>query len=270
MKDAIVGAITRYSPQQIEPWVKSIEKCGFKGDKYMLVYEVPQETIQFLSNNGFNIFDCGSLGNMRIVVRRFLDIYSLLISNDFNYGRVIVTDVKDVFFQLNPTEWLDKNLTKPILVGSESILCKDMEWSRRNYSNSYPIEWPRIENELSYCAGVIAGETKTIADLFLAIFRWSLTGSSQMEPPDQAALNVLISMEPFKRHVQKVSHKDGWVTHLGVSLDKPEEFGPYLKDTLPKVKENLVVNSENIPFVISHQHDRLPDIEKSLISTLNN
>jgi len=250
-KDAIIGAITRYYPKDIHNWVKSINQSGFQGGKYILVYNVPNETINYLRSNDFEVYDCGNL-DMRIVVRRFLDLYALLISNEFDYDRVIVTDVKDVIFQSNPSAWLDNNLNKPILVGSESILCKDMEWSRRNYSSSYPLEWPRVENELSYCAGIITGETKSIADLFLAIFRWSLSGATENEPPDQAAMNILLTMDFFKDQVQKVTHKDGWVTHLGVSLDNPEVFGPYLQDTLPIFENNKVKNSNKKDFIIVH------------------
>ena len=268
MKDAIIGAITKYTPKHIEPWVKSIAKSGFTGDKFMLVYEVPQNTIDYLQNNDFTVFDCGSL-DRPIVVRRFLDLYSLLTRNDFNYNKVIVTDVKDVIFQLNPSLWLSKNLETPIVVGSESILSKDMEWAVRNYGDSYPLEWPRIKDKVSFCAGVIAGEPKPVADLFLNIFRWSLTGATPYQSPDQAALNVLMDMEPYKSYIQKTFHKDTWVTHLGISLDKPELHGPFLQDSLPQVKDNLIVNSEGLPFTIVHQYDRIPSIESLVLSNLN-
>ena len=46
MKYTIVGCITKYSVQDIKPYVESIEQSGFKGEKWMLVYEVSQEVIQ--------------------------------------------------------------------------------------------------------------------------------------------------------------------------------------------------------------------------------
>jgi len=39
----ILGCITKYKPQDIRPYVESIEQTGFKGRKVMLVYEVPQK-----------------------------------------------------------------------------------------------------------------------------------------------------------------------------------------------------------------------------------
>lgn len=270
MKDVIVGAITKYTPQDIKPWVESINRCGFEGGRVMLVYRVPQETIDYLKSEGFQVFGGGDL-NMNvhyrpIVVRRFIDLYSLFSMETFEYDRAIVTDVKDVIFQSNPSEWFDRNQTGKIVVGSESIKIKDMEWSARNYSTSYPLEFGRIQNEVSHCAGVIGGNVNALADLFLAIYRWSLNGASTTEPPDQAALNVLINLDFYKDQVQKVTHKDNWVTHLGVSLDNPQVFGPYLTDEVPQIKDGLVTDSEGVPFVIVHQYDRIPALNQHILT----
>jgi hypothetical protein len=53
MKYTIVGCITKYGVEQIRPFVESIEQSGFKGDKLMLVYEITQDTIDYLTNKGW-------------------------------------------------------------------------------------------------------------------------------------------------------------------------------------------------------------------------
>ncbi len=264
--DVIIGAITKYPPKDIQPWVESIEQSGFKGDKVMIIYQVPQDTIQYLESNNFIIYDCGNL-DILVHTKRFLDIYEFLSFKNFNYSRVIFTDVRDVVFQSNPSEWLDAKLRKKILVGSESILCKDMKWAQGVYSSNYPLEWPRIEKEISYCCGVIAGEVPSVKDFLLAIYRWSLNGVFHpITTTDQAAMNVLMNMDFYKKEIQKVTHKDGWVTHLGVSLDKPGQFGPYLMDTVPEIVNNKVVNDEGVPFTIVHQWDRIPDLNEIILT----
>jgi hypothetical protein len=40
MKYTIVGCITQYGVEQIRPFVESIERSGFGGEKVMLVYDV--------------------------------------------------------------------------------------------------------------------------------------------------------------------------------------------------------------------------------------
>jgi hypothetical protein len=50
MKDLIIGCITNYHPEQIKSWVNSINKCGFQGDKVVISFGVPDETIKYLIN----------------------------------------------------------------------------------------------------------------------------------------------------------------------------------------------------------------------------
>ena len=49
----ILGCITKYKPDDIRPFVESIEQTGYKGKKIMMVYEVPQETIDKIKKKGW-------------------------------------------------------------------------------------------------------------------------------------------------------------------------------------------------------------------------
>ena len=51
MKDLIIAATTRYTKEQLYNYVESINRCGFSGDKIMVVYDVDDDTIDFLKNN---------------------------------------------------------------------------------------------------------------------------------------------------------------------------------------------------------------------------
>jgi hypothetical protein len=48
MKYTIVGCITKYSVQDIKPYVESIKQSGFNGGKIMLVYDVSGEVLDYL------------------------------------------------------------------------------------------------------------------------------------------------------------------------------------------------------------------------------
>ena len=77
-----------------------------------------KETVDKISDAGFAIiaFNQDSNGNltynsnMMVHVERFFHIYNVLKDNLYRY--VITTDVKDVIFQKNPSEWLENNLPK--------------------------------------------------------------------------------------------------------------------------------------------------------------
>ena len=133
----ILGCITKYKPEDIKPFVESIEQTGYKGKKVMMVYEVPQETIDYLKSKGWDLYQ--NELQQHIILQRFRDIYKLL--EQFPNEEVIWCDVKDVIFQKDPTDWIELNMDDPILSFSECITMKDDPWACVNSGTSFPLEW---------------------------------------------------------------------------------------------------------------------------------
>jgi hypothetical protein len=258
-KDLLVGCITKYTKSDIEPWVESIQRSGYTGGKMMLVYDVSQDVINYLKLNHFDVYQ--SQLNQHIILQRFLDLHHLL--KDIDCDRIIWTDVKDVIFQTNPSHWLNKNKTKPIIACSECITFKDDEWAVTNAGTSFPMEWEWLQNKTSHCAGTIAGDKEYIRDLFINIYRWSLTSSNPDQLSDQAAYNVLINQTQYKDIVQFTPQEDGFATQLGTVLIKKDHFGDKLLEPTPIV-DDLIRNQKGEPFVIVHQYDRNPQLKQSI------
>ncbi|NDB79253.1 hypothetical protein EB155_05245, partial [archaeon] len=249
----ILGCITKYKPEDIKPYVESIEQSGYSGKKIMMVYDVPQETIDYLKSKGWELY--GNQLQQHIILQRFRDIYKLLES--FPNEIIIWTDVKDVIFQTDPTNWIEQNKTKPILAFSECITFKDDEWACVNSGTSFPMEWEWLQHLPSYCAGTIVGDSEYLRDLFISIYRWSLTTSNPEQLSDQAAFNVLINLSQFKDIVQKVEQEEGFVTQLGTVLVKKDHFGDKLLEPTPLVDSNFIVkNQKGEVFPLVHQYDR--------------
>lgn len=256
----IFGCITKYTPQDIRPYVESIEQSGFKGSKVMLVYDVPQETIDYLKSKGWDLYG-GNL-HQHIILQRFVDAYKLLES--YENETIIWTDVKDVIFQKDPTDWLNKNMDSEIMAFSECITFKDDEWACVNSGTSFPMEWEWLQHLPSYCAGTIVGKGYALKDLFIEIYRWSLTTSNPQQLSDQAAFNVLINLNHFKENVQFVDQEQGFVTQLGTVFIKKDHFGNKLLEPTPIYKDGEFFNSQNEKFVIVHQYDRNPQIKETI------
>lgn len=257
----IFGCITKYSPQDIRPYVESIEKSGFRGRKIMLVYDVPQSTIDYLKSFGWDLF--GSELQQHIIVQRFRDAYKLL--ENFKEETIIWTDVKDVIFQQDPTRWIEKNMEKEILSFSECITFKDDDWATVNAGTSFPMEWEWLQNKTSYCAGTIVGKGYALRDLFLEIYHWSLTTSNPGQLGDQAAYNILINLNHFKENVQFVNQEKGFVTQLGTVLIKKNQFGDKLLEPTPTITDDLVITNQNgEPFCLVHQYDRDPILKQKI------
>jgi hypothetical protein len=254
----IFGCITKYSPDDIRPYVESIQQSGFSGDKVMLVYDVPQETISYLKSKGWNLY--GADLHQHIILQRFVDAYKLLES--YENETIIWTDVKDVIFQKDPTQWIEKNMKKEILAFSECVKFKDDSWAVVNAGTSFPMEWEWLQNKTSYCAGTIVGKGYALKDLFIEIYRWSLTTANQGQLADQAAYNVLINLNHFKENVQFVNQEEGFVTQLGTVFIKGNEL-PILEPT-PIYKDTKFYNQTGDEFVIVHQYDRNEQIKQQI------
>lgn len=261
MKYTIVGCITQYGVTDIKPYVESIEKSGFNGEKIMLIYDVSTEVIEYLTKKGWIIFQ--SQLEEHIILQRFRDMYVIL--NQYKTDWIIWTDVKDVIFQKDPIGWIEDNssFTK-LFAFSECVKLKDDPWAVVNTGSSFPMEWQLgLNDKISYCAGTIVGDLESMRDLFIQIYRWSKTTANPGQLSDQAAFNVLINLEQFRTSTQLVNQEKGFATQLGTVWCKKDEL-PILEPT-PIYKDGKFYNQNGDEFVIVHQYDRDPKIKQEII-----
>jgi hypothetical protein len=263
MNYTIAGCITQYGVDDIRPYIESIEKSGFNGEKIMLVYEVSTEVIEYLTKKGWIIFQ--SELQEHIILQRFRDMYVILnqYKPESKYEWIIWTDVKDVIFQKNPIEWIENNKEFTRLFAfSESIKLKDDPWAVVNSGTTFPLEWHMgMQDQISYCAGTIVGDKTYIKDLFLQIYHWSKATANPGQLSDQAAFNILIHLEQFNS-TKFVKQEEGFVTQLGTVWVKGNEL-PILEPT-PIYKDGKFYNQNGDEFVIVHQYDRDPKIKQQI------
>lgn len=267
MKDIVVGCISNYLPVHIAPWVDSLNKSGFKGDKVIISFGVPDVTVEYLNRNGFEVYTIAPNGR-HIVIERFYALWEFLNEVADNYRYIITTDVKDVIFQTNPSEWLEANLCgKRILISSECLRYENEDWGNENLSLSYPQFYSNNKENIIYNAGTVAGDVNYMKDFFLHIYNLSLIG--QDPQPDQAALNILAHTYPFKDVVLFANQEDGWCCQLGTTLDPrvKQKYSPYHLEPLPVYdNEGRVYNSKNKLFCLVHQYDRVPELKNIILN----
>lgn len=256
MKYTIVSSLTNYGVEQIRPFVESINRCGYNGEKLMLVYNVSDDVIKYLDDNGWLI--AKSEEQQHIILQRFRDMYMLL--QTYQTDIIIWVDVKDIVFQKDPTEWLNKWMRRDILAFSESLKFGDEEWARLNAGTSFPMEWQSLQYEEIYCAGTIVGKKEAIRDLFIDIYRWSLTTANPQQLADQAAYNILIHMYQWKDKVQFVKQQEGFAAQLHLKLRKGDSL-PYTEE-LPTIGGDEVKNSKGELYTLVHQYDRNDEFKK--------
>lgn len=240
MKDLLIAATTRYTRKELYNYVESINQCGFSGDKVMIVYDVTQDTINYLKENGWEVFQSQLQGHIHM--HRLITMYLTLNSLDREYRYVITTDVRDVVFQKNPSKYLENNLKKDILVSSENVKYKDESWGTKNILEGYnEVFLQRYAENVSCNVGVLAGKYKSIKDLLLLNYIVSQAGNTQ-HYTDQSSFNFIIHNNLVQSSVQIEGLETNWAYQIG-TLDNPNLIG-----------EKTFNISD---YVIVHQYDRV-------------
>jgi hypothetical protein len=250
MRDLIISAIANYSVENIQQYIISINKCGFNGDKIMVVYNVDQETINYLQSNGWEVCVGQLYGHPHM--KRLVDIYALLKELKREYRYLITTDVRDVIFQTNPSDYLEKNLKKRILASTENVYYRDEPWGQKNILEGYnELMWESYKHKLICNVGVIAGYYDDVVDMLLLNYLVSQSGNTQ-HFTDQSSFNFVIHNQLVKDKIQIEGNETNWAVQVG-TLSNPNIIEKY--DIM--VENGLVVKDGN-PFCIVHQYDRNP------------
>ena len=290
-KDLIIGGASNYSWDHLKYWVNSIKQTGFKGDIVLVATNMSADTVNKLVDQDVKVYAYGksnpdggiekSANGIPPHVERFIFIWDYLRKNKDTYRFVTVTDTRDVIFQKDPTEYLEKNLmcgAATIVCASEGLSYKDEPWGSKNLLDTFgPLVYDELKDNEIYNVGTIAGFYDGVKDLLLQIFFQSV--NRPIPIVDQAVFNFIISLAIYELDVVKTSNESGWAVQLGTTLEavkagagdigqiirqdpsKLDEYIKVYKDTQPIVKDDLVVN-EYTPFTIVHQWDRVPAIKE--------
>jgi len=272
VRDLIIGCSTNYDWSKLKYWINSINKSGFQGDKVMILMNCDKDTVNKVVESGFSVIGFnkdveGNLiysSNMPVHTERFLHIYNYLKNKDYRY--VITTDVKDVIFQKNPIEFLEKEcVNKNLIFASESIRYKDEPWGDQNLKETFgQYIYDQFKNNEIFNVGVLAGHGYAIRDLALNIFVSCL--NRPIPICDQSTFNFMISQNPYTSLSKYTRSEEGWAAQLGTTGDptKASQFGPVLLEEKPKLENGVVTTSKGEEFYIVHQYDRVPSMRKAL------
>jgi hypothetical protein len=268
MRDLIIGCATNYNWSQLKYWVNSINQSGFTGEKVLVLMNCDKYTCLKVTEAGFKIigFEQDEEGNLThspkfmVHVERFLHIHNYIRLNSEKFRYVITTDVKDVVFQKNPSDWIEQSIgDKNLIFSSESILYKDEPWGNQNLMETYgPFIHDMFKNNEIFNVGVLAGHSLAIRDLCLNIFVSS--AHAPIAICDQSTFNFMISQKPYTETSLYARSEYGWASQLGTTADpsKMEQFAPVLLEPSPTMNENgEVVTSTGKVFTIAHQYDRI-------------
>lgn len=261
-KDLIIGVCSNFSYNHVKPWVKSAKDCGFEGDVVLVTIDMNEDDNKRIEQDGIIVIRAKKQGNMMIHMERFYHIHNFLNTHRQDYNWVISTDVRDVIFQRNPSEFLEL-LPKDVISSGEAIRIKDEHWNRDNIIKNFgEYFYDEIKDREVQCVGVLAGNAWAMKDLAFYIYQMSLNRPDWVA--DQAAYNMIIHHAPWKQLTQFTSLQHAWAINGHVTNYEPDmaRFEPFLMEPRPRLENDLVVNDAGEPFYIVHQYDRVREWKK--------
>lgn len=286
MRDLVIGLALGYTWEQLEPFVVSLIRSGFEGDKVLFVHRLADEIADKLTRLGFKLLAIPGFpysdptlpeGKFFPYIGRFLLFYEFLREYP-NYRYVICSDTRDVVFQSDPIKWIESHLFsyKHIIAASEHILHKDqsgnMSWIEQGFKE---VQHALLDRPI-YCSGFISGDAEYIRDLCLSIYLGGRQLSKTIWGVDQPIYNSLMHTKPYQDITFVPKMADQYCVNLCVvSMTQSRAL---MTDTPPIAKiddhgmglisDRQLLWNYGIPdlggFAVLHQYDRIVPLAEIL------
>ncbi len=275
-RDAVIGCITKYTFAKIKVWAASLQASGFEGRKVVISTNVDQTVLDELIRRGFEVYNLDALDEKtrtklpvanskhEISVNRFFYIWhTLKRMGPEGIRYVILTDVRDIVFQKNPSDWLVRNMRgKKLAVSSETVRYKEERWNLATLAQAFGPELRDVMSErILYNAGLIAGEYDAIASLALAIYL--VSNRANVDYCDQAGMNILLTLSPFKEMTKFVTSESGWACHGAVVMPDESHPGPLLEPP-PVLHQGSIRTHKGEIYTCVHQYDKVPAWKRAI------
>jgi hypothetical protein len=281
-RDMVIGAVSGYSYQDVQYWVNSLMASGYGGRSLIIAYTATYDLVDRLLDRGVDVVTFGEEPRRRrfmfprkgfthddTSIDRFYQMWRVLQGQAEEARYVMAIDVRDVIFQRDPCAWLEANLgEKQINVGSEGTRLADEAWNSEVVMKSYgPTVHGNVARREVYNAGTIAGRGAVMRDLALNVFL-----SSRHNPipyTDQAALNILLSLEPYLS-ITRFNRPDAdWACQAATIAAGSEYLATQGKPApawTPVFDGDHVLAGNGERYCIVHQYDRVPEWKARLQS----
>ena len=269
--DLVLGVIKDMTWPDVRPYAVSLACSGYEGRGVMYVENVDDEARVNLKKRGFDIVDfqsplteknCNSwkdtaawtdFGRFRYTLAK-----SHMEQNAGRYRNVIWTDVRDLMFQLNPSDWLAENINANhrIIDAGECWKIGDQPHNAQWVRFTSPTDYDWLAEEEVICAGTVAGDAEAMSRFFDVMCGLS-EAIEDRRANDQGIFNYLMRQSPFKETFYTPRMSEGWTATAWAN--KRYIDAAYSTDDAPVFNaEDYVVYTPGsvTPFSIVHQYDR--------------
>lgn len=258
MTDHVLGMAHNLQWHDVEVWATTLSRSGFDGLLVLFAYDKNPKFPPWCRDLGI---DLRVLPEAPIPPRwerkdrwlLYVEYARKLRSED----RIIATDVRDLFFQRDPSKWLDDHLENRTLVTSaEAITYDQSPW---NHERALAMCGPEkyvglLKDRVVLNSGLVAGRAWEFADLCEAMGR-RLYDRLDIAS-DQIVYNIVLAETPGRWDILATDHGHAWGCHGAVAGD-PRTVAEHIGDR-PRVIGEKVCAPSGDPYVVVHQYDRVP------------
>jgi len=249
-KNLLIGAISNYNWEVLEPFFKSFNQSNFKNcDCIMFINNISLETQNKIKYFGVIVKEISQekFKNIKLINYRWKLYEDFLINNYDKYDMIFTADLRDVFFQKDVFKYYHNNKSFLGVAIEDDTLSQIINkgWIINAYGNDI---FKSIENERIICVGTIWG---TI-DKFIEFSKimWEVLSSEwsiRKDVVEQAVANYLIYHEKMFNDCLVISdNRNGPVMTIGITM----------KGQLNLNNDNNILNGKGEIAAVIHQYDR--------------
>ncbi|WHX98455.1 hypothetical protein [Neobacillus sp. DY30] len=260
-KDLILTTMVKYEWETVKPFFKSLERTGFSGEVVIFFNQVDKNTRRAIKM--LNIYvtlipfsQKGLESIFYIADYRYYLFNNFLKKYGYRYNNVLLSDVRDVIFQIDPfkANWKSDSIT----VAKEAKLLKENLWNTRWVLSKFGnYIYNQLQNEPIICAGTTYGPTNQILHYFNQMIHY-LFYTDYVLNTDQAVHTYIV-------HTGKINPVTFSDNHHGPIMTLELENESDIK--INENKQILLKNGDIAPIV--HQFDRYPHLT-NLVKALYN
>ena len=246
-------------------FLQSIRRCGFLGDVILFSHDLDAKMRHRFKSMGYDVIEVNP-DRIHVVVRdRFLILYEWLVDHGWKYNNIIMTDSKDVLFQRDPVEYINKaatarKLTQPTWITGDAyvMLCSEGEEHCRsswNSINQVRLQQNVAEFEQNFVhrpiinSGFIIGTPEELKNLSILLWTNSIRTLDYLS--EQATLNYLYFYLEKDARYELYTPQDCPLCITGEGIKEG------WLDSKPIFKDGqLYYPKSDEPFYVFHQWDR--------------
>jgi len=251
----ILGLAAGYHYGDVRPFLVSLERAGYRGECVLFVSETTRNLDRIGEHNVtlIHLEWPAGLKHLPYNALRYFLYLNFLKASDRHFERILITDVRDVVFQLNPFDYSwpeginctleDKRMT----IGE----CPhNSHWIRRHLGKK---AWTTIKDSHISCSGTTMADHDSMLKYLetLTAKLTPYTPGERMAGYDQGVHNHLVHTGQFN----ELTFQDnfGPILTLGYTRGDPETDG-----------KGFVLNEAGSRAHIVHQYDRKPELHKTI------